>query len=265
VTPSTFSDYAHAYVCTAEHNDRLFREFTAATWSDPILAEHRRHIEENQLGFGDAAFHTMWRLLLEDAARRFGPVRGLEIGVYKGQVISLWARLAQALHLDLRIAALSPLASQPRPHSRLLQWLRYRLDPRFREQVDNGNFYDEADYEGMVRQLFRKFDLNFDAVELHRGFSTDPAILAQMADATYHLIYVDGDHTYEGALHDFKTFGPKVVPGGWLVADDASVDLPGTAFWKGHESVSRAVKILPSLNFKNVLNIGHNRVFERLA
>jgi hypothetical protein len=77
-------------------------------------------------------------------------------------------------------------------------------------------------------------------------------------------VYVDGDHTYQGALHDFVTFGPKVAPGGWLVADDAGQDLSGSAFWKGHEAVTRAAQVLPSLGFRNVLNVGHNRVYERM-
>lgn len=49
-----------AYKPTAEHNDRLFAEFTAMTWADPDLANHRRHVEANQLGFGDPAFHALY-------------------------------------------------------------------------------------------------------------------------------------------------------------------------------------------------------------
>lgn len=45
--------------------------------------------------------------------------------------------------------------------------------------------------------------------------------------------------------------------------DDASYDLPGNGFWKGYESVARACRRLPGLGFKNVLNVGHNRIFER--
>jgi hypothetical protein len=45
----SFADYAASYRCTVEGNDQLVREFTAATWADPLLAEHRRHIPS--LGF----------------------------------------------------------------------------------------------------------------------------------------------------------------------------------------------------------------------
>jgi hypothetical protein len=55
-----------------------------------------------------------------------------------------------------------------------------------------------------------------------------------------------------------------VTKGGFLVADDAGCGLPGTSFWKGHEAVSRAAEILPSLGFVNILNVGHNRIYERV-
>lgn len=252
------------YVNAAAHNDQLHAAFTAATAAQPRLRAHRNQIEKEQLGFGDAAFHAMWLSLLQAAARRFGAVRALEIGVYKGQVISLWALIARHWQIDLQISAVSPLAGGRRPN-RLVEWLRYRLDPAFREAVDNGNFYDEADYEAIVRALFARYELSFDTVRLFRGFSTDPKLLADLAGEMFHVIYVDGDHTRAGSEHDFRTFGPKVVPGGWLIADDAGCDVPGTTFWKGHRAVSDAVRILAELGFTNVLNVGHNRIYQRKA
>jgi Methyltransferase domain len=261
--PIRFEDFAADYRNTAEHNDWIHRQFTAAAWADPMLAAHRRHIEEQQLGFGDPAFHRMWDLLLDAAARRFGSVDALEIGVYKGQVISLWALLARRGRVDLRIHAISPLAGQPRPKWNLRSRLRRRLDARLRERIAVGNFYEEADYLQLVSDLFRHCGEDFARVTLHRGLSTDPAVLQALAQAQYQLVYVDGDHTFEGARHDFLHFGPKVVPGGWLVADDAGADLPGTAFWKGYPETTAAAKLIDGLGFRNVLNVGHNRIFER--
>ena len=40
------------------------------------------------------------------------------------------------------------------------------------------------------------------------------------------LIHVDGDHTYEGCLHDMTLCWPYVNPGGVMVVDDATY-LPG--------------------------------------
>ncbi len=265
MTPDTitFDRLVAGYRNTAEHNDWLHTKLAEMTWADPLLAEHRRHVESNRLGFGDPSFHSLWRLLLQAAAARFGSVRALEIGVFKGQVISLWSLLAREYGLDLHVFALTPLAGQPMPRSRVLNKLRHWFSPRFREQVASGNFHPAADYEGIIRSLFARYSLDFGRVTVHRGYSTDPVLLRRLADETYHLVYVDGDHTYEGARHDFTHFGPKVVPGGWLVADDAGADLPGTVFWKGFDTVTRAAGELPGLGFTNVLNVGHNRVYER--
>jgi hypothetical protein len=260
----SFETLVSEYSNTAEHNDRLHVELTKSTWSDPLLSQHRKYIEENKLGFGDAAFHSMWSYLLRAAAARFGSVRALEIGVFKGQVISLLSLLAREHGLSLSIEGITPLSGNPLPGSRLLRFIKSALNKKFREDLENGNFYAVENYHDVITNLFRRFDLNFEDVKIYQGYSTDASIIEETKNETYHLIYVDGDHSYAGALHDFKTYGPKVVLGGWLVADDAGCDLPGSSFWKGHDAVSRAVRELPAMGFKNILNVGHNRIYERI-
>jgi hypothetical protein len=264
IIPS-FEHLVAEYKNTADHNDQLFRLFTELTWKEPRLAAHRRYIEVNRLGFGDAAFHSMWLRLLASAGRRFGTVRVLEIGVFKGQVISLWAFIGKHWNINIQISAVSPLSGEPLSKSRLEKFIRGLFDTRFREQLRNGNFYPADDYFGIIKRLFERFDVDFDAVKIYQGYSTDQRILDLIADATFHIVYVDGDHTQKGALHDFKIFGSMVVSGGWLVADDAGCGLPGSAFWKGHEAVSRAAEILPTIGFRNIINVGHNRIYERVS
>jgi hypothetical protein len=261
--PLCYETQAHNYRNTAEGNDTTFAAFTAATTADPLLAAHRAHVEANQLGFGEPAFHALWTCLVAAAATRFGRVRALEIGVYKGQVISLWSLLARELPVDLEIHALSPLTGNPQPEPGFWQRLRYRLDANYREEVKTGNFYAKDDYEAIVRAHFVHHGLSFHSVRLHRGYSTDPVVLASLSEARFEIIYVDGDHREAGARHDFASFGAKVVPGGWLVADDAGHDLPGSTFWKGYPEVTSALSELTPLGFVNVLNVGHNRVFQR--
>ncbi|MFA6286230.1 MAG: class I SAM-dependent methyltransferase [Opitutaceae bacterium] len=264
-SPETFGSHVDAYANTSDGNDAVFRRFTEQTAANPMLAAHRRHVDEHKLGYGDPAFHYMWFLLLQAAAEKFPKVRCLEIGVFKGQVVSLWSLLARELKLPVEIHALTPLASNPPPPLNLWSRIRYRLDRDYREQVKTGNFYVNEDYEAVVRAHFAHHGLSFDAVRLHRGYSTDPVILESMSDERFEIIYVDGDHREAGARHDFATFGAKVVPGGWLVADDAAADLPGTAFWKGYPEVTSALSELAPLGFVNVLNVGHNRVFQRIG
>jgi len=253
------------YQNTAECNDEVFARLTELTLATPFLAEHRSHVQAYKLGFGDPAFHAMWRLMLHDLAQRFPSLDALEIGVYKGQVISLWSLIAKHDSLALKVHAISPLQGDPVPKETLLTRLLLRLPSRLRDRFMNADFYEMADYPALIRSLFERFDLDYGAVEIHRGLSTDTAIMQTVAKHGFSLVYVDGAHTYEGVVHDIETFSPLIRTGGFLVMDDASCELPGTRFWKGHPSVSRACGRIDSTRFVNVLNVGHNRVYKRVA
>lgn len=252
-----------SYENTSEKNDKIYKQFEEETWSDALLARHRKHVETENLGFGDAAFHAMWARLTDLAVRRHKHVRLLEIGVFKGQVISLWALLAKVYFWPLEISCITPLKGNPQPKTKIIQRIKTIFDKTYREEVESGNFYENEDYEQIIRLHFHQHKINFDDVKVYQGYSTDKKVLDQIKAKKFEIIYVDGDHTFEGAAHDFKTFAPMVSLGGWLVADDAGFGLPGTSFWKGHEAVSRAAEILPSLGFRNILNVGHNRIFEK--
>lgn len=84
-TSPSFEHLVAQYRNTAQHNDKLFRLLTELTWKEPRLAVHRRYIEENKLGYGDAAFHAMWLRLLENASRRFGQFAHLKLGFLRAK------------------------------------------------------------------------------------------------------------------------------------------------------------------------------------
>ena len=67
-----------------------------------------------------------------------------------------------------------------------------------------------------------------------------------------------------GVIHDLQTYSPLVSSSGLLVMDDGSYFLPGSRFWKGHKQVSKACRIIEGLGFANSLNVGHNRVYQRI-
>jgi len=259
-----FHDTVQNYRNTGEINDRVFADFTAAANADAWLSAHRAHVEANQLGFGDRAFHALWKLLLAAAVERFEKVRALEIGVFKGQVVSLWALLARQYGWTVHIHGITPFQGQPLPSAGWWRSLQARFNPRFRARIKSGDFYPEDDYEEIVRRHFSHHNLAFDDVTWLRGYSVDHPILERLQDAQFEIVYIDGGHTYEAAVADIQNFAPKLRRGGWLVMDDAAYDLPGTSFWKGYESVTNACRLLAPLGFVNCLNVGHNRVFERV-
>jgi len=254
-----------AYRNTAAHNEALYEEFTRLTDSVEFLKRHRDFVEANDWGFGDRAFHYMWLMLLSDANRRSRPVRALEIGVYKGQVISLWALIAKQMRIDLEITGISPFEGNAKPMSRLRRKVRRMMDPRYRRDAEAGNLYLEDDYLGKVSKIFATFDLGLGHCRLIKGRSNDPAIAASLNSERFSIIYIDGDHTFEGVRSDIRSYAPLLEEGGYLVMDDASCFLPGSTFWKGRESVSRACEELPQLGFENVLNVGHDRIYTQVT
>lgn len=44
------------------------------------------------------------------------------------------------------------------------------------------------------------------------------------------VVYIDGDHTYEGVATDIKSWWPKVKPGGYLCGDDFVKGVTGKGF-----------------------------------
>jgi hypothetical protein len=261
----SFTQRVDTYQNTLEANNRLHTEFTQLIETVPFIFEHRKYVETHKLGFGDRAFHYMWYLLLLHLTEKFSHPRFLEIGVYKGQIISLWAFLASQLNLEVSITAISPLEgnSSSVPKSKLVKKLMSAFNPQFREDLNASNFYPEDDYEAIISALFKSFNLSYSKIRMIQGYSNDESVLKSVKDEKFYLIYIDGDHTFAGATQDIKNYSSKIEEGGFLVMDDASYYLPGSNFWKGHEAVSRACEIIPSLGFINIMNVGHNRIYRK--
>jgi len=263
--PLDFGELVNSYTNTASSNEAILACLTAAGNACPLLSTHRSYVRRNHLGYGEPAFDAMWASLLVAASKKFGKVRALEIGVYKGQMLALWSKIAEELNIEIEVHAITPLAGNPRPWGgRFIKRVRRKLSRSYREQDDVGNFQPDEDYEACIRVLFSHHKLDFSKLHLHRGYSTDPKLIDCLRDSEYEIIFVDGDHSEAGARHDFRTYGPKVVPGGWLVADDAGFELPGNDHLpKGYKAVSDALGELKSFGFENVLNVWHQRVFQR--
>lgn len=259
------TDYVAAYDNTASVNDAIHAQFTQHVNSVEWLKTHRDWIEANRLGFGDRAFHYLWYLLVRRVAADCLNPHLLEIGVYKGQVISLWSLIAKQCELSLKVTAISPLQGNPPPQSRFQLLWRQLTSVKFHNDQRVGNLYEEMDYQRTIEDLFRHFGLDFAAVNLIRGFSQEAQVIEKARTRRYAIVYIDGDHSYDGVRRDIYNFAGLVIDNGYLVMDDASYYLPGSTFWKGHETVSRACDLIPSLGFVNILNVGHNRIYQKRA
>ncbi len=259
-------DWIAAYRNERAANTGIYWQFDDLARQPDWLAAHRDWVEANKWGFGDRALHHMWHLVLEDLAARKRCVACLEIGVFRGQIISLWALIAAQRRFSVSIAALSPFSGSGLPviQNRLANKLLKIVSRRFRNEAIAGNIYPDRDYLADCKRVFSQFGLDFGQVEVTRGLSTDAAMLASLEGRVFDLIYIDGDHTEEVAAQDVQNFAPKVAPGGILVMDDAALSLESDLPYRGLPGPSKAGDLLPSLGFTNILNIGHNRVFRKL-
>lgn len=235
----------------AATTDGDFARFHAATEGVRFLRQHRDLIEAGGYGFGERAFHAMWLELLR-ALPADRPVALAEIGVFKGQVISLWALTLRLLRRAVAIDAIGPLTGEG-PTEPMAQAEAMRLGV--------GNIVPPDDYPARIAELFRLCATDMAPVRFLRGASQDPAVLARCGDA-YDLVYIDGDHAEDAVRADVANFAPRVRQGGFLVLDDAALDLPGS-FWKGFAGPTRAVADLPAHGFREILAVGHNRAFQR--
>lgn len=161
------------------------------------VQRHREFFRGGRRGFGENAFHALWWLLF----KQYKPVNCVEIGVYRGQVISLWALMGRLLGYSPDVVGISP----------------------FSAAGDEVSIYDsKIDYYADTLESFRHFELS--APTLVRGYSTGSEAHAAMSSRLWDLIYIDGSHEYDVVLSDYRLSAQQLRPGGLLVMDDASAE-----------------------------------------
>lgn len=86
-----------------------------------------------------------------------------------------------------------------------------------------------------------------DNVRLFRRLSDDPALIADTDPvlAQFDLVFVDGDHSYEGALSDLSNWATRVRAGGTVIVHDATESFPGVCRAIDDWSRDRSVTVDP--------------------
>jgi hypothetical protein len=194
----------------------------------------------NCLGFGELSFSWHWYLLVKNMPSNF---TFLEIGVYKGRVLSLIKLLSNLLNKNVQLWGITPLT----------------------DAADKYSNYENIDYLTAIRTSFINSNVSLENVEIIKGFSQNEDIINKAKENMfYDIIFIDGCHDYEIVCLDIKNYSKMLKSGGYLVLDDASSFLPG-AYGKflGHPDVGKAIidHLDNNDEFIHLYAVGHNRIW----
>lgn len=201
------------------------------------IREHREYIEKHEKGFGEPAFHAMWwKLILE-----FKPLNCLEIGVYRGQTVSLWTLIGELEEQDIEVSGISPFSS---------------ISDSVSEYINTIDFYQD------VQETFE--ELNLKKPFFIRGLSGDNKAIEYIRSKSWDMVYIDGGHDYEDVLSDYKLCFENMEKGGLIVFDDASLytDYQPLSFsFSGHPGPSRVAREYADKEMKFIGAVGHNNIY----
>jgi hypothetical protein len=232
------SDWPGSLTAPDEFYLRCFRYFHQRLPED--LQRHRRYFSTARRGFGEEAFHVMWFLLF----REFRPAQFLEIGVYRGQTLTLAALLQKRNGLPEKVTGISP----------------------FEPVGDSVSRYREGtDYLADTLTNFKFFSLS--KPNLLKAYSMDKTALEFISSRPWDCIYIDGNHDYEVAKADWRVCAANVKPGGLIVLDDSGLNTnyhPPIFATGGHPGPSQVAREISRPDFREILQAGHNRVFQKI-
>jgi len=232
----TLSEAANQWENT-EHGHKTMNEgFASLVNFVPQLKEHRDFVENNIFGFGERSFHWMWKLIIQDMPDDF---TFMEIGVLKGQTLSLCRLLADMLGKKCERYGITPLSTE-------------------------GGVW-QSDYGKDIVYIHDQFELEKDYTIL-KGLSEDPDIISMAQKISTDILYIDGGHEERNVINDIDNYSHLVKSGGYLVIDDCCNNFPMPfGYFCGIESVTKVVndKLNDNNDWEFVLSVVHNRVYRR--
>ncbi len=128
----------------------------------------------------------------------------LEIGTLYGLFAASLLRMLQRAGRNPQLTVVDPL-------------IGVQLQPGTTERPDASG---TPVHENAVRTNLSLAGTAGVATRICRGYSTDPAVRADVGDRQYGAIIVDGDHSQEGVAADLKWVEDIVAPGAIVVLDD---------------------------------------------
>lgn len=190
------TDLKNNWVDQESYHKEIHESFIENVNSVKWMADYRTWIENNVFGFGERSFLWLWKLVVDEMPSEFS---FLEVGLFKGQILALIKMLASATGRSVERYGVSPLDSTG------IDW--------------------ESNYAEDIITLHDTFFVPKDYV-IYKGLSTNENIIEQAhRSSPYNIVYIDGDHSYDGCYSDLKYYAPMVKQGGYLAIDDSCCDM----------------------------------------
>lgn len=228
---------------TPEYHQKIHEGFTEIVNANPKLRAHRDYVEKNMWGFGERSFHEMWAIIVNEMPDDF---IFMEIGVFRGQVLSLIELLATECDKKSYRVGITPL--------------------------DSSDGHWVSDYQADIYKIHFDFNLIGDYAII-KSLSTDPDLIESFREHKkpyLDILYIDGGHTKEDIQSDLKNYLHLVKQGGILVIDDCcnSFNMP-FGYFQGIQAVTNAVdELLPPFkenpDWEFLFNVVHNRVYRKI-
>jgi hypothetical protein len=233
-------EYAKEWKDSPEYHKEINDTFIGFVNDNPKLKAHRDFVEGNAFGFGERSFHWLHKLLVDEMPNEF---KFLEIGVFRGQVLSLYRLLADMSGKKV---------------------IRYGVSP-----MDSSDGHWDSDYFADAVTIHQQFNLKKDYTIYH-GSSTDKNIIEKAQSTTpYDILYIDGGHTFDIVQSDLASYPQMIKKGGYLLIDDACNDMNQPwGYFQGIQPVTDAVlqweKTEIGKEFEFIFNVVHNRLYKRI-
>lgn len=206
--------------------------------SSQILWKHNSYFKQLERGFGEPAFHAAWFQIFAE----FTPKKCLEIGVYRGQIISLWSILSNKFGFSCSIYGITPLSPIG----------------------DSVSQYIDIDFATDIQTNFKFFKLPEATIVAQPSSSLSAKEVIRNGD--WDLIYIDGSHDYSDVYSDYVCALSGLAPSGILVLDDSSLfldEIKDEKTFLGHPGPSLICKDLAMNELNHILSVGHLNFFQQ--
>lgn len=219
------------------YHKALNESFVAEVNNCLKLKAHRDFVEQNVFGFGERSFQWLHKLIVDEMPVNFS---FMEIGVFKGQILSLYKMLADIAGKNVTRYGVTPLSTA-------------------------GGVW-ESDYKRDIEYIHDTFTLEKD-YQLLVGLSTAPEIIKQAQNISVDVLYIDGGHDYNTVINDITNYLPILKIGGYLIIDDCCNDLDMPfGYFTGIKEVTDATGSIMNTHpdYEFLFNVVHNKVWRKI-